>query len=151
MGCEIMSVKELKVLAEEKRNGSGKVSKDDRVKLLIEYDPVGDLSAKQLAELFGVSSRQIQYDRQDVKEELAIQAKSEELLGEAYSQYRNTLSRMDQAIEEENWQKVLALKRRFGIVQNYLNFALPYQLEDLADMLSETRETLELEDKILER
>jgi transposase-like protein len=99
----------------------------------------GDYSAAELARLLGVSERQVRRDRAKLRERYAKALRDLAIAGELYRQFEITLARMDQAIAQENYQRVRALALRWGVCEGFGKLAIQYQLDEMARLVEELK------------
>jgi len=111
-----------------------RLSESDRLEALAALD-TGEYSAAQLAELLGVSTRQIHRDRAKLRERYQQALRDLNLVGELYRQFEITLARMDQAIAQENYQRVKALALRWGVCESFARLAYSFQLDEFAKLI----------------
>jgi transposase-like protein len=114
----------------------------DRLEALESLDS-GDYSAAELARLLGVSERQVRRDRAKLRERYAKALRDLAIAGELYRQFEITLARMDQAIAQENYQRVRALALRWGVCEGFGKLAIQYQLDEMARLIEELKKLKE--------
>jgi transposase-like protein len=118
-----------------------RLSESDRLTALEALD-TGDYSAAQLAEMLGVSTRQIHRDRARLRERYQQALRDLNLVGELYRQFEITLARMDQAIAKEDYQRVRALALRWGVCESFARLAYNFQLDELARLVERIKATV---------
>jgi transposase-like protein len=110
----------------------------DRLEALESLDS-GDYSAAELARLLGVSERQVRRDRAKLRERYAKALRDLAIVGELYRQFEITLARMDQAIAQENYQRVRALALRWGVCEGFAKLAIHHQLGEIEKVIEELK------------
>jgi len=130
---------ELNVVVERVKNGE-QLSESDRLDALELIDLSGrHYSARELAQMLGVSERQIHRDRNKLRARYQQALKDLDLLGELHRQFQVTLARMDTAIAEGNDKRVRSLALRWGVCESFARLAIPSQLAELAKLIEEVR------------
>ena len=135
-----MSIKvadDVRALLERVRDG-GKLRKSERIRALESLELLNELTAPQLAQLLGVSTRTIRSDRAELRRRYEQAARDLALVGELYREWRITMSRIDQAIANENWKRVRALVERWGVVTSFFDRLQARGLEERIARLEET-------------
>jgi len=115
-----------------------RLRESDRLELLEALDD-GTRTAADLAKLLGVTERQIRRDRAKLRERYAQALHDFAIAGELYRQFQITLSRIDQAIEQENYQRVRALAARWGVVEGFGKLAIHYQINEIEKIIEELK------------
>jgi hypothetical protein len=87
----------------------------------------------------GVSERQVRRDRAKLRARYAQALRDMAIAGELYRQFEITLARMDQAIAQENYQRVRALALRWGVCESFGRLAINYQLDEMARLIEELK------------
>jgi transposase-like protein len=131
MGDEIQTMVERVKAGERLREG-------ERLEALESLDS-GDYSAAELARLLGVSERQVRRDRAKLRERYAKALRDFAIAGELFRQFEITLARMDQAIAQENYQRVRALALRWGVCEGFGKLAIHYQLGEIEKLIEELK------------
>jgi len=116
-----------------------RLRESDRLELLESLDD-GTRTASDLAKLLGVTERQIRRDRAKLRERYAKALQDLAIVGELYRQFQITLSRIDQAIEQENYQRVRALAARWGVVEGFGKLAVTYQIGEIEKLIEKIKE-----------
>jgi hypothetical protein len=132
---------ELETLLERVRAGE-RLRESERLELLESLDD-GTRTAADLAKLLGVSERQVRRDRAKLRERYAKALQDLAIAGELYRQFQITLFRIDQAIEQENYQRVRALAARWGVCEGFGKLAIHYQLGEIEKLIEELKKLKE--------
>lgn len=111
------------------------LSQSDRLEALDTLDRVGGYTATQIAEMLGVSERQVRRDRAKLRERYQQSLKDLNLVGELHRQFEITLSRMDQAIAESDYQRVRSLALRWGVCESFARIAFNFQIDELSKLI----------------
>lgn len=120
---------ELNALLDEVRAGNA-LHKGDRLFALEELMQTGSYRNDRLAQLLGVTDRQLRRDKTALRQRYQQRMRDYAVVGEMFGQFQATLARIDQAIEAVDYAKVKALTQRWGVVESFCKQALPAQLED---------------------
>jgi len=128
---------EIQTMLERVRAGE-RLREAERLELLEALDS-GEYTADQLAAMCGVSERQIRRDRAKLRERYAKALRDLAIAGELYRQFQITLSRIDRAISEGDYQKVRALAARWGVCEGFGKLAIQYQLDEMARLVEELK------------
>jgi transposase-like protein len=132
-----ISMNDVQMMLDQVKAGR-RLRESDRLELLESLDN-GDYSAAELARLLGVSERQVRRDRAKLRERYAKALRDLAIAGELYRQFEITLARMDQAIAQENYQRVRALALRWGVCEGFGKLAIQYQLDEMARLVEELK------------
>jgi hypothetical protein len=128
---------ELETILDRVKAGE-RLKESERLELLEALDD-GTRTAAELAELLGVSERQVRRDRAKLRARYAQALRDLAIAGELYRQFEITLARMDQAIAKEDYQRVKALALRWGVCESFGRLAINYQLDEMARLIDELK------------
>jgi hypothetical protein len=128
---------EIRTLLDRVKSGQ-RLREAERLELLEALDS-GEHTADQLAAMCGVSARQIRRDRAKLRERYAQALHDLAIAGELYRQFEITLARMDQAIAQENYQRVRALALRWGVVEGFAKLGIHYQINEIEKVIEELK------------
>jgi DNA-binding transcriptional ArsR family regulator len=115
------------------------LSESDRLEALDALERSGEYTAAQLAQLLGVTDRQIRRDRAKLRERYQQAMRDLNVVGELYRQFEITLSRMDQAIADGDYQRVRSLAMRWGVCESFARLAFNFQLDELSKLIETMR------------
>jgi len=133
-----ISMNDVQMMLDQVKAGQ-RLRESDRLELLESLDD-GTRTASDLAKLLGVTERQIRRDRAKLRERYAKALQDLAIVGELYRQFQITLSRIDQAIEQENYQRVRALAARWGVVEGFGKLAVTYQIGEIEKLIEKIKE-----------
>jgi transcriptional antiterminator len=115
-----------------------RLRESERLELLESLDD-GTRTASDLAQLLGVSERQVRRDRAKLRERYAKALQDLALAGELFREYRATLERIDRAIAEGDYAKVRALAARWGVCEGFGKLAVTYQINEIEKVIEELK------------
>lgn len=117
----------------------GKLSESERLEALDALDRAGAYTATQLSQLLGVTDRQIRRDRAKLRKRYQQALRDLDLVGELYRQFEITIGRIDEAIVENNYQRVRALALRWGVCESFARIAFHFQIDELSRLVETIR------------
>jgi len=115
-----------------------RLRESERLELLESLDD-GTRTASDLANLLGVTERQIRRDRAKLRERYAQALHDFAIAGEIFREYRATLERIDRAIADGDYQRVRALAARWGVVEGFGKLAVTYQINEIEKVIEELK------------
>jgi transcriptional antiterminator len=132
-----ISMNDVQMMLDQVKAGE-RLREAERLELLEALDD-GTRTASDLAKLLGVSERQIRRDRAKLRERYAKALQDLAIAGELYRQFQITLARMDQAIAQENYQRVRALALRWGVCEGFGKLAIQHQINEIEKVIAELK------------
>jgi len=129
-------VSELKAILKRVSDGEA-ASKDDRLFALDELLLQRSATNQQLAQVLGVTERQIRRDKAELRERWQTAIRDKHLIGQLYGEWQATLARMDLAIEAADYKKAKALAGRWSVVEGFARIAITAQLDSIAELIEQ--------------
>lgn len=126
--------REIQALLDRAKAGE-RLSESDRLLVIDTLDHLGGYTTAQLSELLGVTDRQIRRDRAKLRERYQQALRDLNLVGELHRQFEITLSRIDQALAEDDHQRVKSLVLRWGVCESFARIAFNFQLDEIAKLV----------------
>lgn len=129
---------ELKALLDRVKSGKT-LSASDRLRALELLEEEGVLSAAQLAQMLGVSVRQIHRDRANLRKKYQELALSLDLLGEAFRGYTVQMAILNRRLADESLDDRLRLsylRERRELLFGFLDRFAAFRLEDALRKIS---------------
>ncbi len=111
-----------------------RLKESDRLDALEVLDS-GEFTAAELADLLGVSERQIKRDRAKLRARYQQALRDLNLIGELFKQFETTLYRMDQAIVAGDHKRVKSLALRWGVCESFARLAYSFQVEEFSKLV----------------
>lgn len=123
-----------------------RVGKHDKIILMSELLQERSYTNVELSKLLRVAVRSVSRYRAELRERVSQDLRELDLAGELYAEYDTTKSRIDRAIEAEDWPRVKALRMRWSVVESFGRLAIPAQLDQIAELLEKMKEEMHLND-----